>query len=686
MLKIIKKIGKIAAALGLVALLAGQVISAPLKTMAEAPRFNFLDGDKELFTGRNYTAGETVYTDPVNSNGNDELVGLIYYHNGVVAETARNTTVKVTLPATTAATAKVLNATITADNSDPKTISDTIVNNQIVGQSGLTVNVPEADSKISFVPGSVRWFPNKSETPVELPAGVNGDSLISSGLNIGDVQGCWQFSGYISFGLKVLTPVHPIALAIEKTVRNQTLDQDYVKLNEARPEDILSYKVVVRNSGEKIAENVLLKDVLPAEVTYVPNSIHLYANGSQTETAFHGNDGNNVVTAGASIGSLNIGLSSKVIFSVKIKSSGLENGQILTNRATATSGEITLSDEAKTKVIVTSALIVKSKSAFNETQNVDATTAIAKSGDVIRYQLVTKNIGNGDGVYTPVDGIADILEYADLTDLGGGTRIDNPNATNDDDKVEIRYPEVSIAPNASVVSEFVVMVKNPLPNNPQSGHHFDWVMYNYYGNSVTIQIKLPVVVHPNLTLVKDVRDVTTNEISFTDRDSVFAGDTLEYRIIITNPTSISADGAKIVDTLPANVVYIPGTTVLSKDGSLMTVVDGITASGIIFPQIPANSTYTLYLRAKIDSGVAGNTDLVNLATVTSGDINISDTAASVTKAPVVLASVPPTQSRLPVTGASGVLGSLFGSIFLISNMVYFKGKKDLLSAAVSAHS
>jgi uncharacterized repeat protein (TIGR01451 family) len=695
MIKIVSKIVKIIGALSIVALLAGQVLSAPLKTGALAPRFNFLDGDKELFTGLNHTAGETVYTDPVTSNGSDEIVGLIYYHNGVVDTTAHNTTFNVTLPQTTDSLAKTLTASITADNADPMTVSDTIVNGNIVGKSGLTINVPTNDAKISFVPDSVRWFPDKSETPVALPAGVNGNDLVTpGGLNIGDVQGCWNFSGYIAFGLTVTTPVHPVALTIDKTVRNETLDQPFVKADQARPGDILTYQVIVKNTGESNANKVTIRDFLPPHVTLLPDTIHLFVHGSGTESPFPDGNGPSFINNGVSIGDLPMGeaMSTKLVFSVKVDNDGLHDGQVLVNKAEAYFNNLNVSDTAQTTIVITAPLFQQSKTAFNITQNVDATLAPAKPGDIIQYRLYTKNVGTAAGEITPTDGIADVLEYASIDQVkltdAGATIINRPDAVDEDDQIQIVFPKVSIAPGDGVIGEFNVQVKNPLPTNPTSGHHFDFVMYNFYGNAVVVHITPPVVINPVLTLTKDVRDVTTNDLNFSNQDEIFAGDTLEYRLIISNTSSVPTNAVKIIDTLPANVSYIPGTTVLTANGTSVTLGDGITGTGITLPQIPANTVYTIFLRAKVDSGVAANICLANSATVTSGNINISDQAQSCTQALASATVTPPTETpaNLPVTGTGGMLATIFGSFFLLSNLLYFTGKKKLLATAILAHS
>jgi len=690
MIKNIFKIAKIIGALSVVALLAGQVLSAPLKIAADSPRFNFLDGDKELFTGLNKTAGDTVYTDPVTSNGDDEIVGLIYYHNGVVGTTATNTTVNVTLPPTTDSLAKTLSASITADNTDPQTISDTTLNGNVIGQSGLTINVPTGDAKVSFIEDSVRWFPDQSLTAVDLPTGIDGNDIVTSkGLNIGDIQGCWQFSGFISLRFKVETPKRPVILNIEKTVSNESLAQPFSDSNTARPEDILNYNIVIKNTGTSNADEVFARDYLPEHVTLLPNTIRLYVHGSDTPSPFPDANGSQFINSAVSIGDLPMGdaMFSKITFSAKIDLINLSDGQVLTNKAEATFETQKVSDEARTTLVVTSPMFQQSKSALNETQNIDATKNPANPGDVITYSLSIKNIGTAAGSYTFEDGIADVLEYSnvDRSRLNGGSIVERSNASLEDDRIVIVYPEIeNIQPGETKTAQFTVIVKKPLPTNPSSGNHYDFVMYNIFGNPVIIHIKPPIIVNPALTLVKDVRDVSANNTTFTDQNTISAGDILEYRLIITNPTTVPADGVKIVDTLPANFVYQVGTTVLSVNGTAATLVDGITGNGIIFPQIPANSVYTIYLRAKADSGVASGACLVNLATVTSGSINISDQAKSCVEV-ITPPVTPPSDTNLPVTGASGVMASVFGSLFALTNILYFSGKKKLLATAILAH-
>lgn len=126
----------------------------------------------------------------------------------------------------------------------------------------------------------------------------------------------------------------------------------------------------------------------------------------------------------------------------------------------------------------------KSKTALNLTQNIDATTKPASAGDIIKYQLTTKNIGGTAGSYTVVEHVEDILEYADITNAGGGTLTSGILA----------WPAQTIEPGGVLTSTFTVQIKSPIADTPMSAsdnRSYDLQMDNVYGNAVHIQLTPP---------------------------------------------------------------------------------------------------------------------------------------------------------------------------------------------------
>jgi uncharacterized repeat protein (TIGR01451 family) len=140
--------------------------------------------------------------------------------------------------------------------------------------------------------------------------------------------------------------------------------------------------------------------------------------------------------------------------------------------------------EAKTDSATTACLEL-TKTAGNRTQkiqNADGTLALA--GDTIVYTLSVTNTGTQevkDFVFE--EDISDILEYANVVELDGGTA---------DENNIVSWPKADISPSATVRKNITVKVKDPIPQTPVSASDpasFDLVMNNvFYGTAVNIKL------------------------------------------------------------------------------------------------------------------------------------------------------------------------------------------------------
>jgi fimbrial isopeptide formation D2 family protein len=167
------------------------------------------------------------------------------------------------------------------------------------------------------------------------------------------------------------------------------------------------------------------------------------------------------------------------------------SGQTIQNTATASATNApTVSDNALVYlnggvVAGASTSFTYSKSAFNDTKNVDATTVPADKEDFITYTLTATNTGNTTATnFVVSDDLTNVLNYASMVSLNGGTLNGNT----------ISWPAVTIAQNTSVQETFKVRVNYSLPtsyNNLQ--------LVNTYGNTVTIQINNPKVLGASIT-------------------------------------------------------------------------------------------------------------------------------------------------------------------------------------------
>lgn len=636
---------------------------------ATGSKFNSMENDSELLQGKNDTAGDTVWKDPVSGNTGDTFRGLVYYHNTEINTTAENTRIKVAIPAQTTNKTAKLSATISADGVPP--ISDTIVNGQVIGLSGLTVNLNQ-DANLALVPGSVKWFPNKESNPENipqvLPNGQTGNEITSAnGINIGGIEGCWNFAGYVTFSFKT-TPISAPALTVEKTVRNVSAGEaSFVELTNASANQVVEFKVDSKNTGNTALDNLKLKDSLPAKLSFVPGSMKIFRNGSGVAENVSDANAALVFAGGWNTGTLEIAKTDTLTFQAKAPAS-INVAETLTNTATATSGALLDSDTAKVVLNTTPVpCIVKNKDAKNITTGQVATphdvsgqvmkTIAAKPGDTIEYTLTTKNTGgaaaNG---FIIKDGINDVLQEANFVSASDGGQVINTGLAGDEAR-QIQYGAINIAPGQTVVRTFTVKVMNPLPSNPTNGNDFDHNLFNIYGDKVLVNIAIPTppVTLPILHIEKTVRDFTVNELNFSKSNIANAGDTLEYRIAFSNTGNGPADQVTFSDALPIGLTYVPGSATVSMNGGAeVAVPDGIAGNGILVGTIAAGDSGVIKFKAVSAANIAGGTFVTNTANLTDNGVTISDTASTVFRAPIVTVTTPVVKTSLPKTGANSV--------------------------------
>ncbi|CAN5657516.1 hypothetical protein BH23PAT1_BH23PAT1_2860 [soil metagenome] len=96
-------------------------------------------------------------------------------------------------------------------------------------------------------------------------------------------------------------------LNIDKTVRMSD-DDEWTEDVNAKPGDTVHYRVVVKNTGETILQNVMVRDVLPTGVSYVPGSFKITPAVEVGE----------FFREGINIGTLNPGEEKVITFDVKV--------------------------------------------------------------------------------------------------------------------------------------------------------------------------------------------------------------------------------------------------------------------------------------------------------------------------------------------------------------------------------
>lgn len=137
-----------------------------------------------------------------------------------------------------------------------------------------------------------------------------------------------------------------------------------------------------------------------------------------------------------------------------------------------------------------------SKTVKNISQLVnDANNTTVKPGDRLEYRLTVKNVGNTTGSYTIEDNLSDVLEYADIVDLGGGV-LTKAGAGVAVEKINhVVWASTSIKPGATIEKIVNVQVKSSIPATPQGlGNQESYncqMVNNFSGHGTVVKIDCP---------------------------------------------------------------------------------------------------------------------------------------------------------------------------------------------------
>lgn len=294
-------------------------------------------------------------------------------------------------------------------------------------------------------------------------------------------------------------------IVIEKDAKQPNLE-----INKSLPngksyktEDIVEYMIKFRNNGLYVAEDVEISDELPKDLVYKSHQSNLdltfRQNGSNLKWRID-NSGSQL-SAGDKWYYIKLQVEAKdeirkACNQAKISSSNAttvitdkNNACIEVTKEIIQQPEENTDDDNTTEESPTGAVIALDKKVSNITQNIiDANNTTANPGDVLLYTVVVQNLGDEAAVNIELNGeyaedVSDILEYADLTDLGEGVLNKSTG--------KISWGNVTILPGGKVENTFTAQVKNPVPNTPTSSSNplsYDYILFNKYGRVVNVKL------------------------------------------------------------------------------------------------------------------------------------------------------------------------------------------------------
>ncbi len=295
-------------------------------------------GDERNFMRVRDIAANDDFGDTEAVTAGKEYEVLVFYHNNASSSLneggtgiAHGAYTRAEIPAIVpnGGTATDAAAYITAANANPTTVYDTID----------FTNTTGTDMAMRYVPGSTTIHNFGSTNGQTLGDTILSGSGVPLGYNAldGDLPGCNDFSGYVLFRVKAEQP----NFTFSKEVRISGTT-GWQKSIVAKPGDKLDYLLSYENTGTTAQNDVVLKDVLPQGLAYVPGSSKL-TNDQGDGVAIP--DG--VEKDGVNIGNYGAGANAFLAFSATVTTQGCET---LVNTADVETNNGSLDNSASVRV------------------------------------------------------------------------------------------------------------------------------------------------------------------------------------------------------------------------------------------------------------------------------------------------------------------------------------------------
>jgi uncharacterized repeat protein (TIGR01451 family) len=433
------------------------------------------------------------------------------------------------------------------------------------------------------------------------------------------------------------------------------------------PGDTLRYTITVKNTGNADAANVILRDSVPANTTYVAGSTTLngtsvadvgglspLVNGMPINSPADPTPGS--MPANPAGNPANV---ATITFDVVVNPD-VVNGTVISNQGFVTAPDSGIvnqpSDDPDTPVandptqdIVT---VVLAPAFVVQKISTDLTgdPNVLLAGETLRYTITVKNIGSADAVNVilrdsvPVNtnyvSGSTTLNGASVADVGGLSPLVNGMLINSPaDPTPGSMPADPSGNPANVASiTFDVVVSPDVVNGTViSNQGFVTAIDSGIIDKPSDDPNTPIADDPTRDIVGNLPLLYAEKrVSLLDDlgspKIVDPGDVLRYTITVQNSAAIPATGVVLRDTVPANTTYVANSTLLNglpvrqPDGGVSPLASGIDISSTdLTPPLPGPGAGTISPGAKavlqfdlrVNDGTPAGTVISNQAVVSS---------------------------------------------------------------------
>ena len=374
-----------------------------------------------------------------------------------------------------------------------------------------------------------------------------------------------------------------------------TLFQKGAKINGvesrvAKPGDRIDYYITIKNTGNGIANNVVIEDAIDSNLTLDISSISdggKYSNGR-------------IVWEYLTIG---VGITRTLTFSARVNIP-IENNKVIKNQASLYSQDITkiFSDDPQTSILgdstdITVKFTPSIKNAFKFVNG--AKSIFAHGGDVVTFTIEFENDSPGPLTNVVVsDSVSNLLKNVQPVTAGG---VVDANQTINWSISRLNYQEKK-------TFIFTAEVKPPVKPSTTITNFATVIASSSYTKQ-TDTVTIYVYDEPNLT--NTFKYASYNGDYALRTHNANAGDTLVFSIKVKNSGPVKATGVRIRDPLDSRIVNVSD---ISDGGYLM-------GNEIIWdiPQLMPNEERTVSFKGQIKSPLPNKTQISNQARVTSNE-------------------------------------------------------------------
>ncbi len=625
-------------ALAATALLPGSPIN---KALAGTPVFNDKPEDYPALTARANGQGQWT-TGPVNVADGEYVQFMLWAHNTVENTVATNTRVSAILPTTDATTHNVAGR-VWADN------AAAVANN-------VTVNLASA-GKMELDPSTVHTYRFDQTTGnfIEIPTNGAASVVTAAGMNLGDMQGCWDYMRVVTFSARVVRQLNPDITTYKEIGLSSVQNQWSQTPISAQPGEVLAFHVYLENTGAEGSTLQLpqVEDTLDGKLTFKSGSAYMItrdANGNDVRFDIPDNqlafNGQKVTFSFSNMGSearqavhlyFQATLAPNASFPVgttQVCNTALVKGTGPQGLISKTTNQV-CANVVKQDTPVYNATIVKvvRNMTTGSVWQADVPVA-AQPGHRVQWELRVTNTGNQATDLIVRDILPQYVTRNGSLYIKGAAQADSAFAAVAEQQLfgAGGFTKTAVQPgNANgFVLRFDTLVNSDIP----AGQH---LLTNtgrvFIGTSQKAQATAQILVGAtsNFVLDKKVLDPADGQWKDATTTTIRPNDRIRYRVDIINTGNTSLSVASIRDVLPQYLRYVDNTLVIDTHivagGSPVSTDDAFFGTGITnFQLLPGVTKRFEFEAVAVACPALGTWDQVNTAFIQAAGTSANDSA------------------------------------------------------------